>query len=401
MTKQRISDAIFRESEYVADVSVSATASVLMEAERLRAEGVEIVDMGAGEPDFPTPGNVKEAAYRAIQENFTRYTSTGGIAPLKAAILDLMRRDFNVDYKTSESIVTVGGKQGIFNAMAALLNAGDDVLIPSPYWVTFPEIARFLRATPIFIDTASTDFVLTADMVRETITPRTRLLIVNSPNNPTGRVIPSDEFRKIVEAAAEHDVWVLSDECYLYFAHPPATPFTAGQLPAELRSRLMISGSFSKTFAMTGWRVGYALGPEPWIQGMLKVQSHSTSNAASISQKAAIEAATAPPDAVNLMVAEYRRRRDWIVPALNDIEGIECAMPEGAFYVFPDVRGLLGGRIKTSGELAKLLLDKARVVLTDGAAFGAEGYLRISYANSLEALQKGVQKIALTAKSLS
>jgi aspartate aminotransferase len=401
MTKQRISDAVFKESEYVADVSVSATASVLMEAERLRAEGIEIVDLGAGEPDFPTPQNVKEAAYRAIEQNFTRYTSTAGIAPLKAAILDLMRRDFKVEYKPSESIVTVGGKQGIFNAMAALLNAGDDVLIPSPYWVTFPEIVRFLRARPIFIDTASTDFVLTADMVRAAITPRTRLLIINSPNNPTGRVIPPDEFLKIVEAAAERDVWVLSDECYLYFAHPPATPFTGGQLPAELRSRLMISGSFSKTFAMTGWRVGYALGPQPWIQGMLKVQSHSTSNAPSVSQKAAIEAATAPPDAVNLMIAEYRRRRDWIVPALNDIEGIECAMPEGAFYVFPEVKGLLGGRVKTSGELAKLLLETARVVVTDGAAFGAEGYLRISYANSLEALQKGVEKIALTAKSLS
>jgi aspartate aminotransferase len=401
MTKQRISDARYKESEYVAGVSVSATASVLMEAERLRSEGVEIVDMGAGEPDFSTPQNVKEAAYLAIQENFTRYTSTGGIVPLKSAILNLMRRDFKVDYEPSESIVTVGGKQGIFNAMAALVNAGDDVLIPSPYWVTFPEIARFLRATPIFIDTAATDFVLTADMVREAITPRTRMLIINSPNNPTGRVIPPEEFRRIVEAAAERDVWVLSDECYLYFAHPPATPFTAGQLPAELRSRVMISGSFSKTFAMTGWRVGYALGPAPWIRGMLKVQSHSTSNTSSISQKAAIEAATAPLDAVNLMVAEYKRRRDWIVPALNEIEGIKCAMPEGAFYVFPDVRGLLGGRIKTSGELAKLLLDTARVVVTDGAAFGAEGYLRISYANSLEALQTGVEKIALTAKSLS
>ena len=400
MTKQRIAEATFRESEYVSDVSVSATAAVLMEAERLRADGVEIVDMGAGEPDFPTPHNIKAAAYRAIEENFTRYTSTGGIAPLKRAILDLMRRDFDVDYKPSESIVTVGGKQGIFNAMAALVDAGDDVLIPSPYWVTFPEIAKFLRARPVFIETASTEFVLTSDMVREAITPRSRLLIINSPNNPTGRVIPPEEFRKIVETAAERDVWVLSDECYLYFAHPPAAPFTAGQLPAELRSRLMVCGSFSKTFAMTGWRVGYALGPTPWIQGMLKVQSHSTSNAASISQKAAIEAASAPPDAVNAMVAEYRRRRDWIVPALNEIDGIECAMPEGAFYVFPKVTGLLGERIKTSGEFAKLLLDTARVVVTDGGAFGAEGYLRISYANSLEALQKGVEKIALTVKGL-
>ena len=400
MTKPRISEATFTESEYVSDVSVSATASVLMEAERLRAAGVDIVDMGAGEPDFPTPQHIKEAAYRAIEGNFTRYTSTGGIAPLKSAILELIRRDFNVDYKPAESIVTVGGKQAIFNAMAALLNAGDDVLIPAPYWVTFPEIARFLRARPVFIDTASTEFVLTADMVRRAITPRTRLLIVNSPNNPTGRVIPPEEFRKIVEAAAERDVWVISDECYLYFAHPPATPFTAGQLSAELRSRVMISGSFSKTFAMTGWRVGYALGPAPWIAGMLKVQSHSTSNTSSISQKAAIEAATAPPDAVNLMIAEYRRRRDWIVPALNEIEGIECAMPEGAFYVFPNVTGVLGGQIKTSGEFAKLLLDSARVVVTDGSAFGAEGYLRISYAASLEALQEGVERIALTAKSL-
>ena len=186
------------------------------------------------------------------------------------------------------------------------------------------------------------------------------MLIINSPNNPTGRVIPPEEFQRIVEVAAERNVWVLSDECYLYFAHPPAVPFTAGQLPSELRSRVMISGSFSKSFAMTGWRIGYALGPAPWIHGMLKVQSHSTSNATSISQKAALEAAISRPRYSIPCSAEYRRRRDWIVPALNEIDGIECAMPEGAFYVFPSVKGLLGGRAKTSADVAKLLLDSAR-----------------------------------------
>lgn len=400
MTQQRMSEASFSESEYVADMEVSTTMAVLIEAERLKAQGIEIVDMGAGEPDFPTPRNIKDAAERAIEENFTRYTSTGGIAPLKRAIIDLIRRDFNVDYQPSEVIVTVGGKQGIFNAMAALVNAGDDVLIPSPYWVTFPEIVKFLRARPVFIDTSSTEFVLTAEMVREAITPKTRLLIINSPNNPTGRVISPDEFQRIVEVAAERDVWVLSDECYLYFAHPPAAPYTAGQLPAELRSRVMISGSFSKAFAMTGWRIGYSLGPAPWIHGMLKVQSHSTSNATSISQKAAVEAAISTSEALDSMLAEYRRRRDWIVPALNEIDGIECALPEGAFYVFPNVKGLLGGRAKTSADVAKILLDSARVVVTDGAAFGAEGYLRLSYANSMDALRKGVEKIAEAVQGL-
>jgi aspartate aminotransferase len=400
MTSKSISKPTFPESSYVADMEVSSTLVVLMEAERLRAEGVKVVDLGAGEPDFPTPRNIKEAAERAIEQNFTRYTSTGGIAPLKRAIIDMMRRDFNADYRPSEVIVTVGGKQAIFNAMASLVNPGDDVLMASPYWVTFPEIAKFLRANSVIIDTEANDFLLTADMVRDAITPRTRLLILNSPNNPTGRIIPPDEFHKIVEAAAERDVWVLSDDCYLYFAYPPAVPFTAAQLPADLRSRVMVCGSFSKTHAMTGWRIGYALGPEPWIHSMLKVQSHSTSNATSISQKAAIEAASGEQESLRAMLAEYRARRDWLVPALNEIEGVKCTTPEGAFYVFPNVKNLMGGRAATSSELAKLLLDEARVVVTQGSAFGMEGYLRISYANSLEAIKKGVERIAETVKTL-
>ena len=391
---------VFKESDSVAGMEVSSTLAVLMEAERLRSEGVDLIDLGAGEPDFPTARNVKDAAEQAIENNFTRYTATSGIAPLRKAITEMMSRDFGASYDPSEVLVTMGGKQAIFNAMATLLNPGDEVLIPSPYWVTFPEIAKFLHTRSVLIDTEPAGFLLTARAVSDAIGPRTRLLILNSPNNPTGRIIPSEEFREIVEVAAKRDVWVISDECYLYFAYPPAMPFSAGQLPEPLRSRVMICGSFSKTHAMTGWRLGFGLGPKPWIQSMLKVQSHSTSNANSMTQKAAIEAATGPQDSVRSMIAEYLRRRDWIVPALNEIEGMECSMPEGAFYVMPDVKRLLGGRVRDSIEFSKLLLDEARVVVTAGSAFGAEGYVRISYANSLEAIQEGVRRIATIASGL-
>jgi aspartate aminotransferase len=394
------SRALFKESDNVAGMEVSSTLAVLMEAERLRSEGVDLIDLGAGEPDFPTPRNVKDAAEQAIENNFTRYTATSGIAPLRSAIAEMMRRDFDANCNPSEILVTMGGKQAIFNAMATLLNPGDEVLIPSPYWVTFPEIAKFLNASPAIIDTEPDGFLLTAGAVANAIGPRTRLLIINSPNNPTGRIIPPAEFRRIVEVAAERDVWVISDECYLYFAYPPAVPFTAAQLPEDLRSRIMICGSFSKTHAMTGWRLGFGLGPKPWIQSMLKVQSHSTSNANSMTQKAAIEAAIGPQDSVRSMVGEYLRRRDWIVPALNEIEGIQCALPEGAFYVMPEIKELLGGRVRDSIQLSKLLLDEARVVVTAGSAFGMEGYLRISYANSLEAIREGVRRIGQVARAL-
>jgi len=392
--------AFFKESDNVAGMEVSSTLAVLMEAERLRSEGIDLIDLGAGEPDFPTPRNVKDAAEQAIENNFTRYTATSGIAPLRKAITEMMRRDFGASYDPSEVLVTMGGKQAIFNAMATLLNTGDEVLIPSPYWVTFPEIAKFLGAKPVVIDTEPTDFLLTPRAVSDAVGPRTRLLIINSPNNPTGRIIPPEQFREIVEVAAERDVWVISDECYLYFAYPPAEPFTAGQLTEEVRSRVMICGSFSKTHAMTGWRLGFGLGPKPWIQAMLKIQSHSTSNANSMTQKAAVEAAIGPQDSVRSMIGEYLRRRDWIVPALNKIEGIECSLPEGAFYVMPNVKRLLGGPVRDSIEFTKLLLDQARVVVTPGSAFGMEGYIRISYANSLEAIEEGVSRVAQVAKEL-
>lgn len=385
--------ATFVESIASRDIAVSSTLLVLMEAERLRAQGVDIVDLGAGEPDFPTPRNIKDAAERAIEENFTRYTSTSGIAPLRKAIAEMMKRDFGAECDPAEILVTMGGKHALFNAMASLLNPGDDVLIASPYWVTFPEIARFLRARPVFIDTEPNHFVLTSEMVRQSITEKTRLLILNSPNNPSGRIIPPDEIKRIVELAAERNIWVISDECYLYFAYPPATPFTAAQLPADLRSRVCVCGSFSKSHAMTGWRIGFALASREWIAAMLKVQSHSTSNANSIAQKAAFEAATGPQGSVQHMLAEYKKRRDWIVPALNAIDGVSCEVPEGAFYVTPNIKRLLGGRIPDSEAFAAQLLKETHVVLTAGSAFGMEGYLRISYANSLGEIEKALARI--------
>jgi aspartate aminotransferase len=388
------------ESGYTSPLELSSTLAVFLEAERLRSEGVDLVDLGAGEPDFTTPRNIKDAAKRAIDENFTRYTATGGTPALKQAIVEATERDFKAACKPSEVIITVGGKQGIFNAMASLLNPGDEVLIPQPHWVTFPQIAKFLKAKPVFVETEGSQFVLSADQVRGAVTPATRLLILNSPNNPSGRVIPPSEFAKIVEVAAEFGLWVISDECYLHFAYPPAVPFSAVALPAELRARVMVCGSFSKTYAMTGWRVGYSIGPEAWIRAMLKLQSHSTSNATSISQRAAIEAATGPQDSLRLMLSEYKRRRDWVIPALNEIPGISCTMPEGAFYAFPNLSKLFAGKAKNSSDMARFLLDDARVAVTAGSAFGAEGHIRISYANSLEAIKDGVSRIAESVKRI-
>jgi aspartate aminotransferase len=377
----------------LAQMTVSSTLKVLQATERLKAEGIDVISLGAGEPDFPTPENIKRAAKTAIEAGFTRYTPTGGTADLKRAIIDRTRRDFGGDYGPEEVLATVGGKQAIFEGIAAVVDPGDEVLIPSPYWVTFPEVVYFAGGTPVMIDTGPNGFLLTAEMVAERVTPRTKLLILNSPNNPTGRVMAPDEIRRILEIAAERDFWVLTDDCYLYFVYPPVQPFSAAALPAELRARCLVTGSFSKTYAMTGWRIGYALGPADWIRAMLTIQSHSTSNPTSISQYAAIEALAGSQDSVREMLEEYQRRRDWLVPALNDLPGVSCVMPEGAFYAFPDVSGVFGGEIKTSRAVADKLLEDAAVVVTPGSSFGAEGYLRLSYATGLDDLERAVDRI--------
>ena len=374
-------------------MKASSTLAAMQAAEAMRAAGVDVVDLGAGEPDFDTPQNIKDAAFAAMQAGKTKYTPTAGIRDLQKAIIEMYRRDFSAIYERSQVMATTGGKQAIFNAVVSLINRDDEVLIPKPFWVSFPEMVAFARGRSAFIETEDNGFVLTADMVRRAITPKTKLIILNSPSNPSGRVVPPAEFKEIMEVVAEKGIYAVSDECYLRFVYPPATVFSAASLRPELRQRLCIAGSFSKTYAMTGWRIGYALANGDWTKAMLKVQGHSTSNATSISQAAAVEALSGPQESVAAMLAEYARRREWLLSALNEVPGFSCAKPEGAFYAFPDVRGCLKGNVKTSAQFANELLEKEQTVVTDGAGFGADGFIRISYATSLDRLQEGVKRI--------
>lgn len=390
----------FPVAENVARMRASSTLAAMQAAEAMRADGIDVVDFGAGEPDFDTPEHIKDAALEAMRQGKTKYTPTAGTRVLQQAIIDFYTREFGASYDRSEVMATSGGKQAIFNAVVSICQPGDEVLLVRPYWVTFPEIVTFARATPVFIDTEETGFVLKAEQVERAITPRTKLIILNSPCNPSGRVIPPEEFLRIMEVLDEHGVYVISDECYLRFVYPPAKVFSAAILPTKLRARLCIAGSFSKTYAMTGWRMGYALATREWVREMLKVQGHSTSNPNSIAQWAATEAFTGPQDSVATMLAEYSVRREWLIPALHEIPGFHCVNPEGAFYAFPDVRGCLNGSVRTSGELAERLLKDEHVVVTDGADFGAEGFIRISYATSLDRLQEGVRRITRLSERL-
>ncbi len=386
-------ESTFPVSDNVAQMKASTTLAAMQAAETMRAAGVDVVDLGAGEPDFDTPQNIKDAAAEAMRAGQTKYTPTAGTRKLQQAIIGFYQREFGASYEPAEVMATAGGKQAVFNAVVSLINPDDEVLMPKPYWVTFPEIVAFARGKSAFIETEENHFVLTADMVGKAVTPHTRLIILNSPSNPSGRVISPSEFESIMEIVAERDLYAISDECYLRFVYPPAKVFSAASLRPELRRRLCIAGSFSKTYAMTGWRVGYSLANADWTRAMLKVQGHSTSNATSIAQAAAAEAFNGPQDSVARMLAEYTLRREWLLGALNKIAGLRCPQPEGAFYAFPDVRGCLKGKLRTSADFVNELLEKEQTVVTDGAGFGADGFIRISYATSLDRLQEGMRRI--------
>jgi aspartate aminotransferase len=380
-------------ADRIAAISVSSTMKVMADADKLRREGVDVVDFSAGEPDFPTPDNIKQAAVRALEQNFTKYTPAGGTAEIKQAVVDRHKTEFGTDYKVSECIICVGGKHVLFNYTQALVNPGDEVIIPVPYWVTYKDIVNYAGGKCVFVETDEKEgFNLTAAMVERNITPKTRIVIVNSPSNPSGAVMADAEFEKLYHITAKRGIFLLTDECYSHFLYD-GKPYSVASI-ANSKPTVLVAGTVSKTYAMTGWRIGYGLAPEPIIGAMLKLQSHSTSNPTSFAQKGAIEALRGPQDSVPEMLAEYRRRRDFVVPRLRQIPGVECSMPAGAFYAYPNLRGALDrGGIKTPLEFADRLLKEASVAVVPGEAFGTNDHVRISYATSMHELERGLDRI--------
>ncbi|MGB7845263.1 MAG: pyridoxal phosphate-dependent aminotransferase [Candidatus Acidiferrum sp.] len=377
-------------------IQVSPTAVVISAAEQLKAKGVDIADFGPGEPDFPTPDHIKRAAIRAIEENRTKYTPTGGIMPLREAIAAWHNRELGSSYAAKECVVNVGGKHAIFNAICVLIQNGDEVILPAPYWVSFPDIIKYAGGTPVIVQTRQEDgFSAKAAAIEKAVTPKTKMVIINSPSNPTGGVVDGDEYERILALCKKHNFWLLGDECYSHFVYEPHKPFSIASAK-DSKDRVIIVGSVSKTFAMTGWRIGYTLGPEALIQAIIKIQSQSTSNPTSIAQYAALEAMRGTMETVPPMLAEYTKRRKHIVEGLREIPGVTCAWPGGAFYAFPNVSAHLQGRnalANTCTELAKELLERAHVALVPGEAFGAPGFLRLSYATSLERIEEGLRRL--------
>lgn len=387
---QAVANAI---AERISLISVSSTMKVAAEAERLRAEGADIVDFGAGEPDFPTPANIKQAAVRALDENFTKYTAVGGTAELKRAVCEYHARHFGTAYQPAECLITVGGKHIIFNATQALVNPGDEVVIPVPYWVTYKDVVNYAGGRCVFVDTDEDQgFTLTASMIEPHLTSRTKMVLLNSPCNPSGAVLDRAEFEKILKLTSERGIYLMTDECYCFFLYD-SEPFSIASLPGA-KETVLVAGSLSKTYAMTGWRIGFGLMPAPIIAAMTKLQSHSTSNPTSIAQKAAAEALRGPQESVKIMLAEYRRRRDFVVARLRAIPGVTCAEPRGAFYAYPNMGIVLGkSGIQNTQQLAERLLADAGVALVPGEAFGTSRHVRISYATSMEELVRGLDRI--------
>ena len=377
-------------------IQISPTAVVINAAEQLKAKGVDIADFGPGEPDFPTPDHIKRAAIKAIEENRTKYTPTGGIMPLREAITVWHQRELGSHYTPKECVVNVGGKHSIFNTICVLIQNGDEVIIPAPYWVSYPDIIKYAGGTPVVVQTtAENGFSAKAADIEKAITPKTKMVIINSPSNPTGGVVDGHEFERILAVCKKRGVWLMGDECYSHFVYEPHKPYSIASAK-DSKDRVIIVGSVSKTFAMTGWRVGYTLAPEPLIQAIIKIQSQSTSNPTSIAQYAALEAMRGSMDTVPVMLAEYARRRKAIVEGLREIDGVTCEWPGGAFYAFPNVARHLAGPNAVASSctaLATELLERAHVALVPGEAFGAPGFLRLSYATTLERIEEGLRRM--------
>jgi aspartate aminotransferase len=386
----------------LAHVSASPTLQVAAEAERLRRAGFDVVDFSAGEPDFPTPAHVKHAGKAAIDADFTRYTVAPGIPELRDAVCSRYRQDYGVDIAQTEVLITVGGKQALFNAALALYDPGDEVITHAPYWPTIPEQVKLMGATPVIVTTRSDDgFALHADAVISAITPKTKAIILNSPANPTGALIDEGTVAAIADAAAARGIWVIVDLCYEQLIYDPVAHNLPKVLLSRHRNRTVLAGSASKAYAMTGWRCGWTIAPKELTAAFNVIQGQSTSNITSITQKAALAALKGPQDVVTEMLDEYRKRRDNIHAWLTAHPGIRCLKPQGAFYLFIDVSGLLQpDGIRTSAEFAQALIEREHVVVVPGEAFDGPGYVRISYATSMDRLREGATRMLRFAESL-
>src|ERR1700716_1255466 len=374
-------------------IEPSATMAVVAEADKLRQQGVDVVDFGAGEPHFPTPQHIKDAAIAAIQNNFTRYTAVGGTAELRDAIIKRHADDFGSGYRREETMASTGGKHVLFNAIQVLVDHGDEVILPVPYWVSFKDIVRYAGGNCVLLETEESDgFRITAEMVASLITARTKVIILNSPSNPSGAVMSPEDMTEVIRLAHQRGIWVLSDECYVYLNYTGKN-FSVGAL-REYKERVVVLGSLSKTYAMTGWRLGYALAPAAVVSAMAKLQSQSTSNPTSIVQKAAVAALNGSQDCVKERRREYIELRDHVVKGLRSIPGVTCTLPQGAFYAYPNISSFFGrGGVKSASDVAGKLLREAHVATVPGEGFGTRDHIRVSYATSKAELDRGLERM--------
>ncbi len=394
-------------SNRASKIKPSPTLAIDAKAKAMKAEGVDIVSFGVGEPDFDTPDNIKEAAIKAIRDGFTKYTPVGGIDPLKDAIIEKFRKDNNLNYTRDEIIVSCGAKHSLYNIAQALFGPGDEILIPSPYWVSYPDQVVLNDAIPVFVKTYETDsFMVKTKAIESHITKRTKALILNSPSNPTGLTYDKKTLERIAEIVLKHNLYVISDEIYEKLLYDGVLHFSIASLGNDIKNKTIVVNGLSKAYAMTGWRIGYAAGPKEIIKAMTNIQSQSTSNPTSIAQKASVEALTGPQDFINTMLTEFDMRRKFLISELNSIPGMSCLTPTGAFYAFPNTSRIYGKsidnrKISSSSNLALYLLEKAKVALVHGEAFGDDNYIRLSYATSINEIKKGVNRIREAISKLS
>ena len=385
----------------------SPTLAINAKAKAMQAQGIQVVSFGAGEPDFDTPENIKQAAKKALDEGFTKYTAVGGIDELKDAIINKFKGDSQLTYKRSEILVSCGGKHSFYNLAQAIFDQGDEVIVPAPYWVSYPPMVSLAAGTPVIVETTEkNDFKITLEDLKKAITPRTKALILCSPSNPTGSAYTRKDLEKIAEIAISKNIFVISDEIYEKIVYDGFDFVSIASLGEEMKKKTIIVHGVAKTYAMTGWRIGYTAGSEEIISAMNNIQSQSTSNPTSIAQKASVEALAGPQDEVGKMVSAFAQRRNYIVDRLNKMPGVSCYKPAGAFYVFPNFssyygKSYQGKRIENSTHLADFFLDVARVAVVPGVEFGADPFERLSYATSMENIKEGLNRIEESLKKLS